>query len=426
MTFLEMFFLLLVLLMGAAGGWFAGRKQAQVDVARARSAVAAELGQAQAEAAAQAARAQALAGQLDATARRASHDNQILATLSPISTVLSQLGARVEGMERQRVEQFTTLATRLEEATRTDAELLRATRSLDGALRATRARGLWGETALRRIVEAAGMLEHVDFSEQVAAASVGGSGSGRPDVTVHLPGGGHLAIDAKVPLDAYLAAAESGTVDDAAARAHAKALRGHVTALAGRDYPHLLGAGPQLTVLFLPAEPLLAVALQADPTLLEAALAQGISLATPATLLAILKATATVWAQEAARADAEKLLAVGRTLYDRLGKVAAHLDSVGAHLTKTVGAYNRAVSSFESRLLVTAREVNTLSQAHLQVTELDGEQVQVRAFTRPELTAHLESTDPAASGQVSPDAPAAAADVDSPPVGGGAPSQAAR
>lgn len=424
MTLLEMFFLLLVLLVGAAGGWFAGRQQAQVDVARARNAVAAELGQAQAEAAAQAAHAQALAGQLDTAARRASHDSQILATLSPISTVLSQLGARVEGMERQRVEQFTTLATRLEEATRTDAELLRATRSLDGALRATRARGLWGETALRRIVEAAGMLEHVDFSEQVAAASLGGSGSGRPDVTVHLPGGGHLAIDAKVPLDAYLEAAASGTVDDAAARAHAKALRGHVTALAGRNYPHLLGSGPQLTVLFLPAEPLLAVALQADPTLLETALAQGISLATPATLLAILKATATVWAQEAARADAEKLLAVGRTLYDRLGKVAAHLDSVGTHLTKTVGAYNRAVSSFESRLLVTAREVNTLSQAHLQVKELDGEQVQVRDFTRPELTAALDSANSAAPVQASPAVDQSTV-ADSSTSGSGAPPRAA-
>lgn len=349
------------------------RSEGQVRVERERAAGVIE---------AERARAKTLEQQLHAQREQASKNTEVLRQLTPVREVLDGLARKVESGEKERSTQFAALNTQLEAAARTDAELLTATRSLDGVLRAARSRGLWGETTLRRVIEASGMLRHVDFDEQSA---IPGSAQ-RPDVTVHLPGGAHLAIDAKVPLDAYLESQDAGTGAPVDLAAHAQAVRSHVNTLAKRNYPGALGDGPQATILFLPAEPLLSGALEADSTLLSKALESGIILATPASLLAVLKAVAAVWSQEAAREDAERLLEVGRTLYDRLGTVASHMTDLGKHLDKTVASYNKVVGSYEGRLLVTAREVATLSSKELAVPELLPDSVQVRGFTKPELT----------------------------------------
>ena len=252
------------------------------------------------------------------------------------------------------------------------------------------------------------MMRHVDFSEQRTigalvqrrggltgpASGEGAAGRSRPDVVVHLPGDGYLAVDAKAPMDSYLAATavQGAGPEDESQRgellaAHAKALRGHVDQLATRRYDRALGDSPELVVLFVPAEAVLSAALEADPALLEHALGRGVALASPVTLLTLLRTCATAWARTAVNDDARELLALGRTLYERLGTVAGHLDALGGALRRSVTAYNKAVGSMENRLLVTARSLETLGEQVDSPALISADAAQVRTFTAPELTA---------------------------------------
>ena len=248
--------------------------------------------------------------------------------------------------------------------------------------------------------------EEPDFAEQrsVGALIQGrglGAGSastdrGRPDVTIHLPGQGFLALDAKAPMDAYLRACSidnSGEEAEARRRtelaAHAKALRSHVEALAARDYARALGSSPELVILFVPSEAALSAALRSDAALLDDAMARGVALRSPVTLLAVARTCATAWARTTINEQADQVIALGRDLYERLGVVAGHLDSLGKSLVRSVDFYNKAVASMESRLLSRARSVSALAQASkkpMTATEIDPDAAQVRAFTRPELT----------------------------------------
>ena len=257
------------------------------------------------------------------------------------------------------------------------------------------------------------MMRHVDFSEQRTigalvqrrgrpagppgsagtAAGEGAAGRSRPDVVVHLPGEGYLAVDAKAPMDSYLAATavQSAGPEDEQRRgqlleAHARALRGHVDQLAARRYDRALGDSPELVVLFVPAEAVLSAALEADPALLEHALGRGVALASPVSLLTLLRTCATAWARTAVNDDARELLELGRTLYERLGTVAGHLDALGGALRRSVTAYNKAVGSMENRLLVTARSLETLGEQVDSPTLISADAAQVRSFTAPELT----------------------------------------
>ena len=260
------------------------------------------------------------------------------------------------------------------------------------------------------------MMRHVDFSEQRtigalvqrrggsagppgavgsvgSAAGEGAAGRSRPDVVVHLPGEGYLAVDAKAPMDSYLAATAvqgSGPEDEERRgqllEAHARALRGHVDQLAARRYDRALGDSPELVVLFVPAEAVLSAALEADPALLEHALGRGVALASPVSLLTLLRTCATAWARTAVNDDARELLELGRTLYERLGTVAGHLDALGGALRRSVTAYNKAVGSMENRLLVTARSLETLGEQVDSPTLISADAAQVRTFTAPELT----------------------------------------
>lgn len=373
-------FLAIGLLAGALLGYVLAR-------ARAAAQHAAELGRARERAAAAEASAARLLEENAELHRRAARDQDVLRALAPVQTTLHQVGEHVAALERERTEQYTVLTEQLHHARRADVELHETTAQLAAALRSTSARGQWGEVELRRVLEASGMLRHVDFTEQRSV------GTGRPDVVVHLPGEKYVAVDAKVPMDAYLEASaipEHATGEDAERRerllaAHAKALRAHVDALAKRRYHEQLGTSPELVVMFVPSEGLLAAALEADPALLEHALRQGVAPTSPASLLALLRTTATIWASSRVTEDARALLELGRTLYERLAAVAAHVSQLGRALESAVVHYNRAVGSMESRLLVTARSFDGLDRDGLDATPITPDRAQVRRFTAPEL-----------------------------------------
>ena len=399
---------LLLLLVGLAIGviiGYIGAIARRTTVDRSDHEQVAEL---RAQAAQWQARAEELSSRTRVAEERAERDGSVLRALAPVRSQLEQVGARVESLEKQRAEQHAALAEQLRATALREQDLARSTASLEGALRSRSARGMWGEVELARVLEASGMMRHVDFSEQrtigalvqrrggLGAATDSGSGAAgrsRPDVVVHLPGDGYLAVDAKAPMDSYLAATTvqgSGPQDEERRSdllaAHAKALRGHVDQLAARRYDRALGDSPELVVLFVPAEAVLSAALEADPALLEHALGRGVALTSPVSLLTLLRTCATAWARTAVNDDARELLELGRTLYERLGTVAGHLDALGGALRRSVTAYNKAVGSMENRLLVTARSLETLGEQVDSPALISADAAQVRTFTAPELT----------------------------------------
>lgn len=395
---ISLVFLLVGLVVGALLG-YAGA------VAR-RASTPDQAGTLRAEVARWQARAEELSRRVDSAEARSQGDASVLQALAPVRAQLEQMTQRVDQMEQIRARQHGALAEQLRESARRETDLARTTASLEGALRSRSARGTWGEVELARILEASGMMPHLDFAEQRSIGTltqgrgrgaVSSSGDlGRPDVTIHLPGQGFLALDAKAPMDAYLRACaieESG--EDAESRrraelsAHAKALRAHIEALAGRDYARSLGASPELVILFVPSEAALSAALRADASLLDDAMARGVALCSPVTLLAVARTCATAWARTSINEQADQVIALGRELYERLGVVAGHMENLGKHLAKTVDFYNKTVSSMESRLLASARSVSALEEASkktMTVTPIDPDAAQVRAFTKPELT----------------------------------------
>ncbi len=237
--------------------------------------------------------------------------------------------------------------------------LQRETHTLSTALRKPHVRGRWGELHLRRTVELAGLVDRCDFSEQVRLDG----GALRPDLVVNLVGGRRIVVDAKVPLDAYL---DATSTDETAARAahlvrHARQVRTHVDALASKAYWRALPETPEFVVLFVPAEPFLAAALETDPALLEHAAGRRVVLARPTTLIALLRTVAHGWSHEALAEQARDIHLLGRELHSRLATLSGHLDRVGRSLNSAVGTYNQAMGSLESRVLVSARRFRELS-----------------------------------------------------------------
>lgn len=396
---ISLVFLLVGLVVGALLGYVGA-------VARRASRPGDDAGALRAEAARWQARAEELSRRVESAEARSQGDASVLQALAPVRAQLEQMTLRVDQMEQARARQHGALAEQLRDAAQREADLARTTASLEGALRSRSARGTWGEVELARILEASGMMAHVDFAEQRSIASLTqgrglGAGSastnrGRPDVTIHLPGQGFLALDAKAPMDAYLRACgidDSGEEAEARRRtelaAHAKALRSHVEALAARDYARALGSSPELVILFVPSEAALSAALRADAALLDDAMARGVALCSPVTLLAVARTCATAWARATINEQADQVIALGRDLYERLGVVAGHMDNLGKNLAKSVDFYNKAVSSMETRLLSRARGVAALQSASkkpMTAAEIDPDAAQVRSFTKPELT----------------------------------------
>ena len=288
---------------------------------------------------------------------------EVAALLAPASDALLRVEQRLQEVERDRVGAYAGLREQVAALHRSSSDLGVQTRALVGALRAPQVRGRWGEVQLQRIVELAGMVEHCDFDTQVSAKAFGGDGSGvRPDMIIRLSGGRQIPLDAKVPFAAWLEALDC--MDDrrraALMAAHARALRGHVDALAAKAYWRHFQPAPEFVILFVPGEPLLDAALAIDPGLSDHAFVRNVVIATPTSLIALLRTIAFTWRQERFSASAAEVHALGRELHGRLGTVAGHLTSLGSGLERAVQSYNHTVRSLETRVLVTARRFSDL------------------------------------------------------------------
>ncbi len=366
---------LICLAAGALAGWFAQAARtggAQIDAARALAESAALREQVQRESALHRdAQAQARADQL-AAADRERREHAVLTALAPVRETLDAMQRKVADLERDRHTQYGSLAEQLRRAQETDEGLRATAESLVGALRSNTTRGVWGETQLRRVVEAAGLTRHVDFEVQTSIAS--DVGAGRPDMIVHLPGGTSIAVDAKVPLDAYLEASAISAAAPAAdqerrqalLQRHLKALRAHVDALSKKAYWSGLSAAPEFVICFLPNESLLAVALDEDPALLDYAFGKRVALASPVNLWAVLKTVAFTWTQQDVSTEARRLFELGNLLYERLTTLGAHADGLRRALVRTVEQYNAFAASLETRVLVTARQFPGIDATRLE------------------------------------------------------------
>ncbi len=281
---------------------------------------------------------------------------EVAALLAPASDALVRVEQRLREVERERAGAYAGLREQVAALHRTSTDLGSQTRSLVNALRAPTVRGRWGEVQLQRIVELAGMVEHCDFDTQVSAAVADAAGV-RPDMIIRLAGGRHIPVDAKVPFDAWLQARECA---DEPRRgqlmtSHARALRAHVDALAGKAYWQHFQPAPEFVVMFVPGEPLLDAAMTIDPGLTEYAFSRNVVIATPTTLIALLRTVAFTWRQERLSESAAAIHSLGLELHGRLATLGAHFSRLGVNLDRAVESYNAAVGSVESRVLVTAR-----------------------------------------------------------------------
>ncbi len=388
-----------VLLLGLTVGGVAGAALVAVRSSQQRMTVQVELARVQGERDS----AQQRLALVEAGDRSA---GELVAALAPLSETVERVRTRVEGLERERAAQLGSLAEQVRGVHEVGLRLHEETAALAGAMSSPTARGSWGELQLERVVEAAGMLRHVDFATQVSvsseAASAGGTRSGRlrPDLVVHLPGERVVVVDAKAPV-----------LLEADGRVQARALRGHIDALSAKGYWRAFDRAPELVVCFVPAESVLAAALAADGGLLEYAMRARVVPATPATLLALLRTVAVTWREHAVHDGAKEVLALGRELYARLGTVVRHTDGVGRALGRAVEDYNRLVGSMESRLLVSARR---LTELDLVDDEIDMPQP-VTAAARPPSSTEPEPIAPEVTGSK----PTAAASTSEPASGFG-------
>lgn len=309
----------------------------------------------------------------------------IAALLQPLRDTLERLDGKTADLERNRVDAYSRIAEQVQMLAAATAVLGERTTSLATALRGSQVRGRWGEIALKNVAEAAGMSEHCDFDLQATQ-----EGGGRPDMVVHLPGGRLIAVDAKAPLIAYMEAVEA-TADvarEAALERHARDLRIHVRTLAGRDYAGQLGGEVDLVVLFLPGDPFLSAAFSKDPEIQLQALRDKVLIATPSTLVALLRTAAIYWQQSALVENAALIGEVARQLYERAAKFSEDLGRVGKGLQSALDAYNDAVGSYNRRLLPMSQKLDQLkisAQTRRQIEELEPLDVTPREAGQAEL-----------------------------------------
>ncbi len=310
-----------------------------------------------------------------------------------LKPIREQLGAYEKGIQQLEVERqraYTSLTEQMQHLSTSHGKLEKETRNLVTALRSPQTRGRWGELQLRRVVEMAGMLEHCDFDEQVTADGEGGRV--RPDLVVHLPGGKNVAVDAKVPMQSFLDANDADDEDRRRAHLanHGRQVKQHVDALAKKEYWKSVDPSPEFVVAFIPGDPLLTAALEHEPGLMEHAVANHVLLATPTSLIALLRAVAYGWQQDEMATSARDVQRLGKLLYERLSTFGGYLATVGKGLTSAVTAYNSAVGSLEGRVLVTARQFSSMGVVGAGEKELASPQTvdtATRAIQAPELGA---------------------------------------
>ncbi|CAA6692271.1 MULTISPECIES: DNA recombination protein RmuC [unclassified Lentimonas] len=285
-------------------------------------------------------------------------------TVEPVGEALKVFNERVAKIEQRRTETDASLQQQLKHLAESQVQLSRTTGSLVQALRAPQVRGQWGEMQLRRTVEMAGMINYCDFEEQASVETDEGQRQ-RPDMLIRLPNERVVVVDSKVPLAAYLDALQSEDPDHQKERmvAHARHIREHIKGLSAKSYWTQFDNAPEFVVLFIPNETIFSAALEQDPQLIELGVLNKVILATPTTLIALLKAIAYGWQQEAVAREAKEIAALGKELYERIGVVAGHFAKVGKSLGQSVDHYNKAVNSVESRLLVTAKKFEALDSA---------------------------------------------------------------
>jgi DNA recombination protein RmuC len=325
-----------------------------------------------------AANAQA-AGELEA--RRAAVEHLV----QPLRETLAKVEGQLKETEAARQLSHAALAEQVTIARQSSEQLREQTQALVTALRRPEARGRWGEMQLRRVVELAGMSARCDFDEQVSVQAA--DGTLRPDMVVRLAGGKNIVVDSKVSLAAYLEAAETSDdqVREARLDAHARHLREHVDRLAAKAYWTPLSPAPEFVVLFIPGEAFLAPALEHDPGLLEHALSRRVHIATPTTLVTMLRTAQYAWQQEALSDNARMVFDLGRELYERLATLGRDVDGMGRALSKAVSTYNRAVGSLETRVLVSARKLNELGVVDGELEAPRPVEETVRPLSAPDL-----------------------------------------
>lgn len=286
-----------------------------------------------------------------------------------IEATLKQLDTQQRELEKRREGAYAALSKQLEGMVAAEKDLRQETAHLVQALRSPQMRGSWGQLHLRRVVELAGLLNNCDFFEQQSVQQEGKMW--RPDLVVRLPGERHIVVDAKTPLEAYLDASDAG--DDGLRKKklqeHAATLRKHIRDLSSKEYWKHFSIAPEYVILFLPAEAFFSAALQVDPTLIEVGADQNIIVATPTTLIAILRAVAFSWKQDQLSKNAQEIARLGSELYDRLGVVSEYWNKVGKNLNTAVDAYNQSIASIESRVLVTARKLKESSSIVKELPE---------------------------------------------------------
>ncbi len=337
------------------------------------------------------------AGELDT--RKAAVEHMV----QPLRETLARVEMQLRESDEARIRSAAALAEQVMVARQSSDELRAQTQALVTALRRPEARGRWGEMQLRRVAEMAGMNARCDFDEQVSVTT--DDGLVRPDMVIRLAGGKNIVVDSKVSLAAYLEAAEAtdDSVREKRLDAHARHLREHVDRLAAKTYWAALSPAPEFVVLFIPGEAFLAPALEHDPALLEYAITHRVHIATPTTLITMLRTAQYAWQQEALSENARAVFDLGRELYDRIAGLGKHVDGLGKALTNAVSSYNKTIGSLEGRVLVSARKLSQLGVVEAELNAPTPVQETVRALSAADLIPESDPELVAGAGSALPD-----------------------